>query len=64
MIRSKALPLFKLKNEWYKSVKISLKEVADLCDDCPYFYLMVGNNPYKEEDDTRPEKIFFIKSGK
>lgn len=61
-MRSSVLPLFKQRNEWYRSVKISLKELESLCGDCPYFYLIVGKNKYKEKNDIKPEYVFFIKS--
>lgn len=64
MIKSPHLPLFKQSNGWYRSTKISLEEVIKLCGDCPYFWLIVGDNPYKIEGDPKPERIFFIKSGK
>lgn len=62
MKSSKYLPLYRQKNDWFKSVKISLKEVIELCDKCPYFYLIIGKNKYKEPGDDRPELIFTISS--
>lgn len=64
MIKSNTLPLFKQSNGWFRSTKISLKEIIALCDGCPYFWLVVGENPYKEEGDAKPEMIFFIRSDK
>lgn len=64
MKSSNILPLFKQRNDWYRSVKISLSELESLCDGCPYFYIIIGKNKYKTEDDDKPEMIFFIKSDK
>lgn len=62
MKSSKYLPLYRQKNDWFKSVKISLEEVKKLCGECPYFYLVIGSNKYKEDGDNKPELIFAITS--
>lgn len=57
-MKSDVLALFKQKNGWYTSTKISKKTLEEMCNN--YFRIVVGKNPYKKEGDTRPEMVMFV----
>ena len=60
MIKSNTLALYKQKNGWYRSTKISIEKLIELCGNKEYIWIVAGDNPYKKHNDNRPEKIFFI----
>lgn len=61
-MKSDKLPLFKSYEEWYKSPPISIKAITEMCEqmNSPSFRLIVTKNKYKEDDETRPDYVFYI----
>ena len=61
-MKSDILPLFHIGNGIYQSTKLSLEEINKICHSsgCPYFKIKMKHNKYKEENDKKPEYVFWL----